>query len=406
MMGLMMGPGDKGLDMRLTVAKAKSLSKPGMHGDGQGLYLRVKASGAKGWILRAVIDGKRRDIGLGGYPAISLAAARKLAGAHRTTIAEGGDPLAEKRRAKVPTFREAAHAVHTANLPRWRNGKHTDQWLSTLKRYAFPTIGDMTLDRIERRDVLAVLMPIWGEKPETARRVRQRMRAVLKWGMAWGFVQSNVAGEAIDGALPELPRVKAHFRALPYGEVPAALDAIETSPASLPVKLALRFLILTVARSGEARGAAWAEIHVEAKEWRIPGSRMKGGLEHRVPLSGAAMDVLEAAKPLQDDSGLVFPSPRKPGAALSDMALTKIMRDTGLAERATVHGFRSAFRDWAAENTNAPHAVMERSLAHAVGNAVEQAYARSTLIERRRALLEEWARFVGGSPSNVVRLHA
>ena len=389
----------------LTAAKVKALTKPGMHHDGRGLYLRVAPGGSKGWMLRATIDGRRRDLGLGGYPSVSLAKARQFADAHRLAVAEGRDPLAEKRRAKMPTFAEAAAKVHEANLPRWKNGKHTAQRLSTLERYAFPTIGMMPLDRITRRDVLAVLTPIWSAKPETARRVRQRIRTVLKWGQAHGYVEHNAAGDGIDGALPPMPRVKAHFRALPYAEIPAALETIDGSSAGLAAKLCMRFVILTATRSGEARGATWHEIDMDAREWRISANRMKAGAEHRVPLSDAALAVLHEAAPLRGDDDLIFLSARKRGSALSDMTLTKVLRDCGLADRATVHGFRSAFRDWAAERTNAPHAVMERALAHAVADAVEAAYARSDLLERRRALMEEWARFVTGTGADVVRLH-
>ena len=357
--------------------------------------------------MRIVIDGRRRDIGLGGHPAVTLAKARQLADAHRLAVAEGRDPLAEKRRAKMPTFTEAAAKVHEANLPRWKNGKHTAQWLSTLERYAFPTIGKMRLDRIERRDVLAILAPIWSTKPETARRVRQRIRTILKWAQAHGYVEHNAAGEGIDGALPPMPHVKAHFRALPYVEVPAALETIDASPAVLAAKLCMRFLILTAARSGEARGAQWSEFDLDAAAWTIPGTRMKGGRQHVVPLSDPALATLHEAEQLRDDSGLIFPSPRKRGRPLSDMSLTKLLRDCGLADRATAHGFRSAFRDWAAECTDASHAVMELSPAHAVGGAVEQAYARSDLLKRRRALMAEWGRFVTGTAgAEVVQLHA
>jgi len=386
----------------LTTAKTKSLSEPGLHGDGRGLYLKVARGGSKSWVLRATIDGKRRDMGLGGYPAVGLADARKLAENNRTAIAEGRDPLAEKRRAKIPTFREAAAAVHAANVPRWRNVKHNKQWLATLELYAFPTLGRMRLDQITRRDVLAVLTPIWGIKPETARRVRQRIRTVLRWAQAHEYVERNVAGEAIDGALPAMPRVKAHFRALHYSEIPAALEAVDARKASMAAKLCLRFVVLTASRSGEARGATWDEIDLDAREWRIPATRMKAGAEHRIPLSDAALAVLSEAAALRDESELVFPSPLKRGAALSDMTLTKLLRVVGLAERATVHGFRSAFRDWAAENTNAPHAVMERALAHTVANAVEAAYARSDLLERRRALMAEWGAFVTCSAGEAI----
>ena len=392
--------------MTLTAATAKALSEPGMHGDGRGLYLRVAKGGSKGWILRIVIDGRRRDIGLGGYPAVLLAKARQIADAHRLAVAEGRDPLAEKRRTRMPTFAEAAAKVHEANLPRWKNGKHTDQWINTLQTYAFPRIGNMAVDRLERRDVLSVLTPIWSAKPETARRVRQRIRAVLKWAQAHGYVEVNVAGDMIDGALPPMSRLKTHLRALPYVEIPAALETIDASPAGLAAKLCMRFLILTAARSGEARGARWSEVDMDARAWHVPVERMKGGVEHVVPLSDAALAVLHKAAPLRGDDDLIFPSPRKRGSPLSDMALTKVLRDCGLADRATVHGFRSAFRDWAAEQTNASHAVMELSLSHSVGNAVEQAYARSTLIDRRRALMAEWGRFVTGTAgAEVVQLH-
>ena len=254
----------------------------------------------------------------------------------------------------------------------------------------------MPVDRIAREDVLQVLTPIWGVRMETARRVRQRIRTVLRWSMAHGYVEHNVAGDAIDGALPPMPRLRAHLRALPYQEVAAALATVDASGASLSSKLCLRFLILTAARSGEARGATWDEIHNDVHEWRIPGSRMKAGLEHRVPLSDAALEVLERAQVLHDESSLIFPSSVKPRNPMSDMTLTQVLRKTGLAERATVHGFRSAFRDWAAERTSAPRAVMELSLAHSVGSSVEQAYARSDLIEKRRTLMQHWADFLTG----------
>ena len=278
--------------------------------------------------------------------------------------------------------------------PRWRNDKHADSWMQTLERYAFPALGGLSVDRIERADVLAVLMPIWGTRPETARRVRQRIRAVLRWAWAHGFITENVAGEAIDSALPAMPAVKAHLRALPYRDVAASLDTIEASRASPSAKACLRFVVLTACRSGEARLAKWDEIHSEAREWRIPGSRMKAATEHRVPLSDAALAVLERVRSLRDESDLIFPSPARLRRPMSDMTLTKVMRDTGLAARATVHGFRSSFRTWASEQTDAPHAVMELSLAHTVGTAVEQAYARSDLLARRRKLMQQWADFL------------
>ena len=202
-----------------------------------------------------------------------------------------------------------------------------------------PTLCNKPLDRIDRGDVLGVLTPIWTTRPETARRVRQRMRTVFRWAMAHGFMETNPAGEAIDGALPAMPKVKAHLRALSYQEVGEALMTVDASQASMPAKLCFRFLVLTTARSSEARGATWDEIDIQGQVWRIPSERMKAGVEHRVPLSGQALDLLGEAQALRDDSGLVFPSPLKPGSPMSDMTLTKILRSTGLAERATVHGF-------------------------------------------------------------------
>ena len=325
---------------------------------------------------------------------MGLAAARQKALDNRTAIAAGRDPLAEKRRHVIPTFSVAARRTHAMLKPRWRNAKHADSWMQTLERHAFPIVGDLSVDRIERADVLAVLTPIWGTRPETARRVRQRIRAILRWAWAHGFVKENVAGEAIDGALPAMPAVKTHLRALPYWDVAAALDTVEASRASLSAKACLRFVVLTACRSGEARLAKWDEVHYEAREWRIPGSRMKAGVDHRVPLSDAALAVLDVARSLRNESDLIFPSPARSRRPLSDMTLTKVLRVTGLADRATVHGFRSSFRDWAAEQTDASHAVMELSLAHTVGTAVEQAYARSDLLARRRKLMQQWADFL------------
>ncbi|MDE0058835.1 MAG: tyrosine-type recombinase/integrase [Defluviicoccus sp.] len=379
----------------------KAITKPGMHGDGNGLYLNVTSSGSRSWIQRMVIGGRRRELGLGGYPATGLAEARALALANKAFVRAGRDPVAERRRSNVPTFREAARRVYDANLPRWRNGKHITVWWQSLERHAFPTIGDMKVDQIRRSDVLAILEPIWGVRQETARRVRQRIRSVLRWCEAHDYCTGNAAGDALDGALPTMPRLKAHLRAMPYREVSAALATVEASRASLASKLCLRFLVLTAARSGEARGATWDEIDEDAGEWRIPGSRMKAGVEHRVPLSGAAVESLEQARVLRDGSGLIFPSSVKRGHPMSDMTLTQVLRKNGLAERSTVHGFRSAFRDWAAECTSAPHAVMELSLAHAVGSSVEQAYARSDLIEKRRVLMQAWADFVTGDAAEA-----
>ena len=388
---------------KLTAARIRTLQAPGMHGDGGGLYLKVSQTGAKSWIQRITISGRRRDLGLGGFPAVGLADARDAAARNRALVAKGADPLAERRRSNTPTFRDATQRVFEANLPRWRNGKHVKTWLQSLDRYAFPVIGEMPVDRIESTDILRVLTPIWGSRPETGRRVRQRIRTVLKWSMAHGYVEHNVAGEAIDGALPPMPRGRNHMRALPYQEVGGVIEAVQSSEASPASKLCFEFLILTAARSGEARRARWEEIDTEAREWRIPAERMKAFVEHRIPLSPRALEIVEEARSLDDGSGLIFPSSANRGKPLSDVTLMRMLQRIGFADRATVHGFRSSFRDWASECTPASHAAMELSLAHVVGNAVEAAYARSSLIEQRRTLLEQWAAYLAtGDATNVV----
>ena len=382
--------------MALSATRVRALKKPGRYSDGAGLHLYISKTGRKSWVHRITIAGRRRDIGLGGFPSVSLAKARQKAYENRAIVAEGRDPLAEKHASPMPAFREAAHVVHEANKPRWRNPSHIAGWIQTLERHAVPKLGRMPLDEIDQRDVLEVLTPIWTTRPETARRVRQRMRTIFRWGMAHGFMESNPAGEAIDGALPPMPKVKAHFRALPYQEVTSALETVEASQASIAAKLCFRFLILTAARSGEARGTTWDEIDLQDRVWRIPGGRMKGGGEHRVPLSRQAVDLLSEAATLREEAGLVFPSPLKEGEPLSNMSLMKILRSVGLAERTTVHGFRSSFKNWTLEQTDTPWAVSEAALAHILGNSTEQAYARSDLFERRRVLMQQWADYLLG----------
>lgn len=377
----------------LTATQIKAAG-PGKHGDGQGLYLRVTDAGSKSWVLRITVDARRRDIGLGSWPEVSLADARRKVAEYRFAVSDGRDPLADKRRADVPNFREAAKKVYEANRPRWRSDQHADRWWASLENHVFPVIGDMRVDRITQSDVLRCLEPIWTTRPEAARKVRQRIRTTLRWCQAHGYIQLNVAGEVIDGTLPPMPRVQSHFRSLPYGEVADGLAIVDQSGASPASKLCLRFVVLTAARSGEARNATWDEVDFAACEWRIPAERMKAASEHRVPLSEAALEVLDGAKNLHDGSDLVFPSPLKPGRPLSDVTLTKVLRDVGLAERATVHGFRASFRTWALEQTDTPWAVAEAALAHGLGDSVQQAYIRGDAYQKRRKLMDRWALFL------------
>ena len=372
---------------KLSVAKVRALSRPGRYSDGGTLILNVTPGGSKSWIQRVTVDGVRRDIGLGSFPLVSLAEARDKAFENRRLARGGGDPLAAKRKVKAPTFREAAQRTHEANRPRWRSERVAKKWWQALNKHVFPILGDKRVDRIGREDVLRVLTPLWTSRPEQARKLRQAIRSTLAWAQAHGHVDSNIAADAINGALPTQPAVKEHLRSLPYRDVPDALATVDASRASLFARLCLRFTVLTAARSGESRGATWEEIDLDAREWRIPAKRMKSGVEHRIPFSDAALSVLARARPLRKDSHLIFPSPVRRGRPLSDMALTKLLRDTGLAELATVHGFRSSFRDWCAE-TGQPRELAEAALAHTV-HGVEGAYFRSDLFERRRHLMAD-----------------
>lgn len=382
---------------KLTAAKVRT-AKPGRHQDGNGLYLRVTDKGSKSWTLRITVDGKRRDLGLGSWPDVSLADARRKTSECRAVVAEGRDPLAGRRRGDTPTFRQAAEAAYEMNRPRWRNERHIGSWWQSLETYAMPTLGEMRVDRIHQSDVLACLTPIWTVRQETARRVRQRIRNVLRWCMAHGHIDHNVAGEAIDGALPPMPKVKAPLRALHYSEVAEMLAIIDQSGASKASKLAVRFIALTAARSGEARLAIWDEIDFYTATWTVPAERMKANVEHRVSLSEPALDVLEHAKALYDGSPLVFPSALRPGHPISNMTLTELLKKVGLHSRTTIHGLRSAFRTFALEQTDAPWAVAEAALAHTLGDQVAQSYARTDLFARRRQLMDDWAAYIADQP--------
>ena len=385
-----------------TETKIRALSRPGKHRVDDTLYLKVAPGGSKSWVQRLVIFGRRREMGLGGYPVVSLREARNKAFDNRRLVYRGGDPFEGRYKVLPPTFRQAAEATIEAHRKDWRGSKTEANWRASLEKYSFPDISKRRLNQIGREDVLCILEPIWTSKPELARKLRSRIKAVLHWGQAHGHIDLNVAGEVIDGALPKQRRVK-HHPSMPYRDILAALKVIAGSSASDAVKLCLRLVVLTAVRSGEGRLARWEEIDFEARIWTIPADRMKAAKEHRIPLSDAALDVLRKAKALNMGGGLIFPSPVKRGP-LSDMALTKCLRDNDLAEGATVHGFRSSFRDWCAE-TGKPREIAEAALAHQV-QGVEGAYFRSDLYQRRCALMQSWAAYVTGTSADVVELHA
>ena len=383
----------------LTAAFVRNVKRPGVYGDQHGLRLRVYKSRKRGlvskqWIWRGTVSGKRRDIGLGGFPYVTLAEARQTAFEYRRISRAGGDPVTLRRRPDVPTFAQAAETVICIHREGWKDGGKSDaQWRASLRDYVMSRLGHKGVDEITTADVMAVLIPHWHSRNETMRRVRQRIGAVMKWAVAQGHRDDNPAGDAIAAALPKNGIERRHLRALPFGEVGAALARVRKSGAYRPAVLAFEFLVLTACRSGEVRFATWGEIDFESATWTIPASRMKAGREHRVPLSRGALDVLREARASADGSGLVFPSQR--ARAIHGGTVSKLLRELGID--AVPHGFRSSFRDWAAECTDTPREVCELALAHVNSDRVEAAYRRTDLFDRRRALMEQWSDFVGRS---------
>jgi len=379
---------------RLTSIGIKNLKEPGRYSDGEGLILKYAGKGKGSWIVRVQANGKRRDIGLGSLADLALTDAREVARALRKEVKAGVDVLAEREKAAmtIPTFSDAAKRVHEEHKAAWKNGKHQAQWINTLETYAFPALGEKLVSEIEGPAIRDVLSPIWLTKPETAKRVRQRIGSVLDWACAKGFRETEAPMRSVIRGLPRQPKKKGHFAAMPYPELPAFIAWLRERQSI--GRLALEFLILNASRSGEVRGAHWAEIDMEKRLWTIPAGRMKAGTEHVVPLSKAALEVLKRAFIFRSPvSNLVFPG-QNPQRLLSDMTLLKILRDKG--EVYTVHGFRSSFRDWVAERTNYPGEVAEAALAHTIANKVEAAYRRTNYLDKRTPLMADWSKFLIG----------
>ena len=379
---------------RLTVAKIRSVRTPGRYGDGGTLYLVVSPGGSKSFVQRLTIDGVRHDIGLGGWPLTSLAEAREVAFENRRIAHKGGDP--RQPPSEAPTFREAAEIKHAELKPSWRNAKHAESWLQSLEKHAYPVLADMRVDRIKPTHVLGVLKPIWNTRWETAGRVRQRIRTVLAWCEGHEYVNRNVAGECIQGALHHQKKKVTHMRMLPYADLPQFVRDLESGSGSAVNKLCLLFTVLTATRGIEAREARWAEIDHQACMWRIPWERMKMERDHDQPLSEAAREVLERARALDDGSGLIFPSKNKPGQALSNVAFMNLLKRIGYADRTTAHGFRATFRTWATERTDATQRVKKLSTAHKAGDDIDEAYDRAAVIAPRRELMQRWGCYVMG----------
>jgi integrase len=392
---------------RLAALAVTRTKKPGMYPDGGGLYLQVSSTSAKSWIYRFMLDGKARHMGLGPLMAVSLAEARAKATEARKLVKAGIDPIEAKKAetvranlesAKAISFKVAAEKYIEAHKPGWKSAKHAAQWASTLETYAYPVLGNLPVQGIDVALVMKVLEPMWVKKTETASRVRGRIESILDWATARGYrLGDNPARWRghLENLLPKPSKVQKvkHHPALPYEEIGEFVTTLRVHKSN--AALALEFTILTAARTGEVTGSRWNEIVLGKKEWVVPAERIKGDKEHRVPLSTRAITILEEMA----DGGntgrndFVFPATRR-GRHLSDTAMLAVL---GLMKRSdiTVHGFRSTFRDWAAERTNYPRDVAEMALAHVVGDKVEAAYRRGDLFDKRRRLMDEWERFCG-----------
>lgn len=385
--------------------KAISLSrdmKPGRYADGNGLYLYVDKSGAKRWVLRTNVHGKRRDLGLGGLALVGLADARKKARDYRRIAREGGDPvvLRKKVREGIPTFEMAAREVYRHLAPGWKNKKHGEQWMNTLTAYVFPVFGQKPVDTIDTSDTLKALTPIWYDRPETARRVRQRIKTVMDWAKVRGFFIGTNPVEGLSRVLKPVKKEN-HHKALEYIHVPTFVEKLRASDNGEPVKIAFELLILTATRTNEVLSATKSEFDLDNALWIIPKSRMKADREHRIPLAPHCIEIVKRAFTLAGDSEYVFPG-RRADKPLSNMALLMALRRMG--HDFTVHGFRSTFRDWAGDRTNFPRQVCEAALAHTNRDKVEDAYLRTTFFEKRKELMNTWAAFATSQKGEVITL--
>ena len=393
---------------KLDPRTAATIKTPGRHSDGGGLYLSIDATGRRRWVFMYTRDGKRTELGLGGGRDLTLSNARKEAGTLRTVLASGGDPRSAREKQERQTFGEVADAYVEAMRPSWRNAKHAAQWTMTLTKYAAP-IRPRMVETISTRDILEVLQPLWQRTPETAERLRGRIENVLDAAKAKGLRSGENPARwrgHLDQLLPKRQRLsRGHHTALPYVDVPTFMANLRDREAT--AARALELAILTAARSGEVLGATWAEIDLEGAVWTVPAARMKAGREHRVPLSAHAMELLAGSNAARDvekakPTDPVFAGPV--GKPLSSMALAMLLRRMGSS--VTTHGFRSSFRDWASETTGFPHEVCEMALAHTIGNKAEAAYRRGDLFNKRRGLMDAWARYCCEDSGNVVRLAA
>lgn len=382
---------------KLTALQVKSAKAAGRYNDGEGLMLVVKPSGSRNWTLRMQANGKRRDFGLGSASFTSLSEAREKALETRKQYRAGIDPVearkaSQRARESILSFKQVAEKVFAERKGDWRNVKHRAQWLSTMEAYAFPHIGNMKIEDVQTANIRSLLVPIWQAKPETARRVLQRIGTVLNWAFSNAMRSDGISKGAVLAGLPKQGRRAEHHASLPFEQVPALLSQLACEPTA--GRLALRFTILTAVRSGEVRNATWGEVDLEASLWTIPAERMKAKRQHRVPLSAAALAVLNEAAALRtstEPDRPIFPGLKS--MALSDMTLGKVLR-SATKGKWTVHGFRTSFRVWAAESTLYPSEVAEAAIAHIVRDKTVAAYRRTDYLARRMDMMRDWAEFL------------
>ncbi|MFL2813427.1 MAG: tyrosine-type recombinase/integrase [Candidatus Puniceispirillales bacterium] len=390
--------GDK--NKKLTSRYIETINKPGKYYDSNfGLFLRVYPSGSKNWVQRITINGKRREKGLGSLKLVSLAEARDLAFENLKMIKIGDDPFYSNSQKIIPSFEEVAHKVHQSNLPSWKNKKHAAQFISTLKTYAFPHIGELKVSEVNTSHLMSILSPIWLTKAETARRVRQRISAVLTWSIAQNWRTDNPADKMIVKALPKQTKKLNHRKSMSYEDVGSFIRTVQNSNALITTKLALEFLILTATRSNEVRTAKWEEVNENL--WTIPSERMKLGIAHRIPLSTRCMEIIKGARKISNGSKYIF-SGIKIDAPLSENTFNKLIKDLNFDVHA--HGFRTSFRTWTQEKTNYPREIAETALAHSLKDKSEAAYARSDLLEKRREMMEAWAIYINNEDAKVISI--
>ena len=386
----------------LTAKGIGKLDKAGRYADGNGLYLVVDPTCAKRWVLRTVIRNRRRDMGLGSFKNISLAEARIEAQKYRAMARGGQDPIELRRREKaiIPNFEEAAIIVHEGLLPTWKNSKHANQWISTIHHYACPTIGRRPIDQVTSADILRILSPIWTTKPETAKRLAQRLSTVIRWARANGTFSGDDPVEMARTGLPRPSTLVKHHVSLEFNRLPDLIKSLHKSKADKVTKLAFEFLVLTASRTKEVCEATWDEIDLEQNIWTLAAERTKTGLIHRVPLTDRMIEILATAKQLPRPSVFIFPNQRR-GVPLSYNTLLFLLQKR-LKISATVHGLRSSFKDWASETTNFSNELSEMALSHKIPNKVEAAYRRGDLLEKRRLLMQTWSDYVLGIENTVI----